>query len=94
MTALEELEAMGIGAYTRHALEALRDRSGGDDRCRPSAVLLPPKEIPPPTSEEQAAILEEVRDYALTSAAICRLYLYAGDQAFRRVRRARNMAAR
>jgi hypothetical protein len=62
---LEELEAMGIGAYTRHALEALRDRSKPLTAAEPPAALLPPKEIPPPTSEEQAAILDEVRDYAL-----------------------------
>ncbi len=62
---LEEIEAMGIGPYTRHALEALRDRSKALTTAEPAAALLPPKPIPPPTSEEQAAILDEVRDYAL-----------------------------
>ena len=56
---------MGIGVYTRHALEALRDRSKAMTVAAPPAALLPPKEIPPPSSEEQAAILDEVRDYAL-----------------------------
>jgi hypothetical protein len=62
---LEEIEAMNIGALTRHALEALRDRSKALGSAPPPAALLPPKEIPPPSSEEQAAILDEVRDYAL-----------------------------
>jgi hypothetical protein len=62
---LEEIEAMDIGVYTRHALEALRDRSKTLTAAPPPAALLPPKEIPPPSSEEQAAILDEVRDYAL-----------------------------
>lgn len=66
---LEELEAMGIGPYTRHALEALRDRSKALTVAEPPAALLPPKEIPPPTSEEQAAILDEVREYALNFSA-------------------------
>src|SRR6185312_10629817 len=62
---LEELQAMDIGPITRHALEALRDRSKALTPAEPPKALLPPKEIPPPTSEEQAKILDEVRDYAL-----------------------------
>jgi hypothetical protein len=62
---LEMIEAMDIGALTRHALETLRERSKALTVAPPPAALLPAKEIAPPSSEEQAAILSEVRDYAL-----------------------------
>jgi hypothetical protein len=62
---LEQLEAMNIGAMTRHALEDLRDRSKTLSAAAPPEALLPPKQDPPPSSEEQAAILDELRGYAL-----------------------------
>jgi hypothetical protein len=40
---LEVIEAMDIGALTRHALEALRDRSKALTVAPPPAALLPPK---------------------------------------------------
>ena len=66
---LESLEAMNIGPMTRHALEALRDRTKALLAAEPPEALLPPKQDPPPTSEEQAAIIDEVRDYALNYSA-------------------------
>jgi hypothetical protein len=62
---LESLEAMNIGAQTRHALEDLRDRTKTLVAAGPPAALLPPKQDPPPSSLEQAQIEDEMRDYAL-----------------------------
>ncbi len=62
---LESLEAMNIGAQTRHALEGLRDHTKALAGAAPPEALLPPKQDPPPSSTEQAAIIDEVRDYAL-----------------------------
>jgi hypothetical protein len=62
---LESLEAMNIGAQTRHALEALRDRTKNLNTAASPDALLPPKQEPPPSSEEQAALIDEARDYAL-----------------------------
>src|SRR5262249_34370587 len=56
---LESLEAMNIGAQTRHALEALRDRTKNLNAGGPPDALLPPKQDPPPSSEEQAALIDE-----------------------------------
>jgi hypothetical protein len=64
--AIEELQgAGGIGPKTMEALRGLRDRSQSL-----AAAKLPPPEpkpvpIPPPSSQEQAAIITEVREYAL-----------------------------
>ncbi len=62
---LESLEAMSIGAQTRHALEALRDRTKTLAAGGQPDALLPPRQDPPPSSEEQGALIEEARDYAL-----------------------------
>ena len=59
---IEEWLALGIGPKTRAALEVLRDQSK-----TLAAVKLPeaaPSE-PPPSSEEQGKIIDEVRDFAL-----------------------------
>ena len=63
---IEDLEGQGnIGPKTLEALHGLRDRS----QSLVAARLVPPEAkpapIPPPTSEEQAAIISEVREYAL-----------------------------
>lgn len=54
-----------IGPKTLEALHTLRDRS---TTLTAAKLVLPeakPAPIPPPTSEEQAAVIDEVRDYAL-----------------------------
>jgi hypothetical protein len=65
--AIEEIQGAGggIGPKTLEALRALRDRTQNL-----AVAKLPPPEpkpvpIPPPTSQEQAAIITEVREYAL-----------------------------
>jgi hypothetical protein len=62
---IEDLQGAGaIGPKTLEALHALRDRS----QTLTVARLVPenkPVPIPPPSSEEQAAVMDEVREYAL-----------------------------
>jgi hypothetical protein len=62
---IEELQGYGIGAKTLQALQALRDRSKDLEAAKPIAKQAPPAPIPPPSSEEQAAIISDVREYAL-----------------------------
>jgi len=64
--AIEELQGAGnIGPKTLEALHALAERT----HSLASAKLPPPEPkpvpIPPPSSQEQAAIITEVREYAL-----------------------------
>src|SRR5262249_9403940 len=59
---IEDWLALGIGPKTRAALEALRDQS---KTLAVAKLPEPPKPDPPPSSEEQGKILDEVRDYAL-----------------------------
>jgi hypothetical protein len=63
---IEELQgSVALGPKTLEALHALRDHS----QAFAAAKLAPPEPkatpIPPPSSEEQAAIISEVREYAL-----------------------------
>src|ERR1035438_7645202 len=63
--AIERLQAAGVGPRTLHALMALRDRSAhlaAPKAAAPAPVYVPP---PPPSAEEQAAIISDVREYAL-----------------------------
>jgi hypothetical protein len=62
---IEKLLANGIGPKTLNALRAMRDQSQSLATARP--VAPPPKvQLPPaPNAIEQAAIMEEVREYAL-----------------------------
>jgi hypothetical protein len=62
---IEELQGQGIGAKTLQALEALRDRTKDLMAAKPIAPEARPAPRPPPSSEEQAAILSDVREYAL-----------------------------
>ena len=62
---IEKLLAGGIGPKTLNALRTLRDQSESLSTAKP---VPPPQkvELPPvPNSEEQAAIIDEVREYAL-----------------------------
>ncbi len=61
---LEDLEGYGIGPKTDAALRGLRDRTQNLATAAP-VVVLKPRPIPPPTSEQQAAVLQDVRDYSL-----------------------------
>jgi hypothetical protein len=63
---IEDLQgSVNLGPKTLEALRALRDHS----QALAAAKVLPaepkPTPIPPPSSEEQAAIMSEVREYAL-----------------------------
>jgi len=62
---IEKLLAGGIGPKTLNALRTLRDQSQSLAKAKPPAA--PPKvELPPvPNAMEQAAIIDEVREYAL-----------------------------
>lgn len=61
---VEDLQALGIGPKTVAALEKLHEQSEGLAAAAPVVeVKLVPK--PPPSSEEQAQIIDEVRQYAL-----------------------------
>ena len=63
--AIEEIQGNGIGPKTLQALQALRDRSKELAAAKPIVPPAPPTPIPPPSSEEQAAIISDVREYAL-----------------------------
>jgi len=62
---IEELQSQGIGAKTLQALQALRDRTKDLAAAKPVAPPARPAPDPPPSSEEQAAIISDVREYAL-----------------------------
>ena len=62
---IEEMQSSGIGAKTLQALQALRDRTKDLMAAKPIAPEARPTPIPPPSSEEQAAIITDVREYAL-----------------------------
>jgi hypothetical protein len=62
---IEELQSQGIGAKTLQALQALRDRTKDLMAAKPVAPPARPAPDPPPSSEEQAAIISDVREYAL-----------------------------
>jgi len=62
---IEELLAIGIGPKTRDALNVLRDRSATLSVAAPAPKPEGPKLPPVPDAAEQAAIIREVREYAL-----------------------------
>uniref|UniRef100_Q01S03 Uncharacterized protein n=1 Tax=Solibacter usitatus (strain Ellin6076) TaxID=234267 RepID=Q01S03_SOLUE len=64
-SAIEKLLAAGIGPKTLAVLHTLRDQSQALAKAKPAPP--PPKvELPPvPSPEQQAAIVEDVREYAL-----------------------------
>ena len=61
---IEDLQAQGIGPLTLKALEKLRLDSQGLTASTVKQVL-PDEPIPPPTSLEQGAILDDVREYVM-----------------------------
>ncbi len=62
---VEQMESLGIGPKTREALMRLRDQSRTMTAAKPIEPPSDPRLAPPPSSEEQGAIMDEVRDYAL-----------------------------
>jgi hypothetical protein len=54
-----------IGPQTLAKLQSLRDQSASRSEAR-FATVEKPKPIPPPSAEEQAQVLHEVREYALS----------------------------
>jgi hypothetical protein len=64
---IEDLQGEGtVGPKTLEALRLLRDRSQSLASARPILPEPKPTPIPPPSSEEQAAIITAAREYALT----------------------------
>ena len=61
---IEDLQALGLGPRTVAALEKLRLDSQSLTTATMKQVL-PDEPIPPPTSLEQGAILDEVREYVM-----------------------------
>jgi len=63
---IEQIQGFGkIGPATLHALEALRDRTTGLTTAKPVDPPEAPRPIPPPSSTEQAAIIDAIREYAV-----------------------------
>ncbi len=62
---LEQFQTEGAGPKTLAALRVLRDRSTNLPAAKPVTPVGEPQLPPPPSSEDQAAILEAVRQYAL-----------------------------
>lgn len=63
---IEDLMGDGaLGPRTLNALRTLRDQSQAFATARPITPEAKPTPIPPPSSEEQAAIISAARDYAL-----------------------------
>lgn len=63
---IEDMQGdMRIGPKTLVVLRRLAAESASLPVAAPVAPPLKPKPIPPPTSEEQAAIIDDVREYAL-----------------------------
>ncbi len=62
---VEQMQALGIGPLTSAALRKLRDQSQSLAAAKPIEPPPDPRLAPPPNSEEQGAILDEARRYAL-----------------------------
>ena len=63
---LEDIQGrFKLGPKTLAALEKLRDETASLGAAAPIVEAPKPRPIPPPSSVEQAAILDEVREYAL-----------------------------
>lgn len=62
---VEELEGLGVGSRTLEALRALAAASARLPAAPPPAPAVAIAQIPPPGAEEQAAVLDQVRQKAL-----------------------------
>jgi len=62
---IEEMQSLGIGPKTVAALRSLGEKSQGLAAAGPVTPEGKPAPKPPPSSEEQATIIDDVRDYAL-----------------------------
>jgi len=65
---IEELQGMGAGPATVEALRKLSEGSASLPSPPPKAVKIAPVTIPPPSVEEQKALIERVREQALNYA--------------------------
>jgi hypothetical protein len=63
---VEQMQGLGIGPKTLEALEHLRDQSKTLTAAKPIEPPGPPEQAPPPNSVEQSAIIDHVREYALS----------------------------
>jgi hypothetical protein len=63
---IEKLIQEGVGPKTLNALRTLRDQSQNLTAAKAAAPAAPKFQLPPaPNSEEQAKIIDEIREYAL-----------------------------
>lgn len=62
---VEQLQGEGAGTKTVAALNELVAQSASLAKPKPKTPPPPPAPIPPPSSEEQQAVLGDVRDYAM-----------------------------
>jgi hypothetical protein len=62
---IEEMQSLGIGPKTVAVLRALGEKSQALAAAAPVTPDAKPTPKPPPSSEEQAAIMDDVRNYAL-----------------------------
>src|ERR1035437_2873002 len=63
---VEQFQGLGIGPKTLEALQRLRDQSKTLVAAKPIEPPGPPPQAPPPSALEQAAIMDDVRKYALS----------------------------
>ena len=61
---LESIQGLGVGPKTLKELQRLRDESHDLAAAKPIDIGAKPAQAPPPSSEEQAAIVDDVRSYA------------------------------
>jgi hypothetical protein len=62
---IEDLQGEGMGPRTLETLKALRAQTVALPKARIKEPEAKPTPIPPPSPEEQAKVLDEVREYAL-----------------------------
>jgi hypothetical protein len=62
---IEDLQGQGAGPKTVAALRGLRDASASFPLPGPKVPKPAAPAIPPPSAEEQAAIIDEIREYAM-----------------------------